>query len=120
MRILFLAIALAAGLLAQTAPEIRGTVQEPGTNAPVPNSEVTLEYYGATQPRMSAAPFQSSTKTQTDDFGKFSFHPADFGYFAVLVQMDGYTPSAQTGYAMNFENFLLTADAPLHESHFFL
>ncbi len=111
---------IASGALAQT-PEIRGLVREPGTNSPVFDAEVTIDYHGEAQPRMMPSPPKSTVTLKTDQSGAFLYHPRDFGYFNVKVKKEGYTPgSSGPGLGVSNEAFILSAAAPSRQVAFFL
>lgn len=119
MRVFALLFVVFAGFA--QSPEIRGVVREPGTNAPVSDAEVTIDYHGEVQPQVMPSPPKSTATVKTDGSGKFLYHPDDFGYFNVKIKKEGYTPGgAGSGIGISNEAFTLSAVAPSHEIKFFL
>jgi hypothetical protein len=119
---LCLALGIALCAAAQSPrPEIRGFVLEPGTNQPVAEAEVTLEYYGPKQPQIMPSPAKTTVTAKTDPSGAFSFRPDDIGYFYLRAKKDGYTqPGLSIGGPSNMLGFTLTAAEPEREARLYL
>jgi hypothetical protein len=124
-RILIGALAAAGALFAQsTAPvrgEISGVVLEPGVaGAPVAEAEVTLDYYGPTQPRIMPSPPQKSSSTTASATGAFVFHVAEPGYYGVRCKKTGFNEAGANSASPTRLNFTITERAPSKEVKLYL
>lgn len=79
-------LALAVCALGQT-PEIRGTITEQGTNAPLPGAEVALYEFVPNGDTLDARLFKS---VSSDARGTFAFQPGHLGDFRLEVRKPGY------------------------------
>ncbi len=95
-------------------------VVEPGTNAAVPDAEITLDFLGADRPRYIPAPSQATFTAKTDTSGSFVFHLDKTGYYTVRAKKEGFSESGGMSGAASTQSVTLTADAPSVEVRLYL
>lgn len=112
MRLLLVCFGASLAFCAQ--PEIRGVVTEPGSNVPVAEAQVAIEYFGAGRPgAIRIAPGKPAATVTTDQSGEFRYLPPSPGFFRVHAEKDGYSGEAR-------DTFSLTDESPVRELRFFL
>jgi hypothetical protein len=85
----------------------------------VVEAEVTLEYYGPTQPRFMPSPARKSTKTTTSATGTFTFRIDETGYYGIKCAKPGYHAAAGLDHPANV-NFSLAGKAASRDVKLFL
>jgi len=88
--------------------------------APVAEAEVTLDYYGPTQPRIMPSPPQKSSTTTASATGTFVFHVDEPGYYGVRSKKDGFNEAGGSATLPTRLNFNLTERSPSKEVKLYL
>ena len=104
----------------QANPEIRGTVLEPGGNLPIAGVEVALFAQDSGPVKINGGwKNEPSTKTTSDERGRFSFKPDKPGQYRVTAKKPGFVPAGPVG-ASDSADVALTPANPAAEVKLYL